>query len=83
MDLSPTQLEILRALDQGAELHWRDGAQNRPAAYLVLERGTRAVRADTLAALARRGLIAELERSDGGFRRYALTEAGRRAALDG
>jgi hypothetical protein len=83
MDLSPTQLEILRALDQGAELHWRDGAQNRPAAYLVLERGTRAVRADTLAALVRRGLIEEVERSDGGFKRFSVSEMGRRATLGG
>ena len=81
-DLSPTQSEILRALGQGAELHWRD-VHSRPVAYLVLERGTRVVRADTLATLVRRGLIEEVERADGAFRRYSVTEAGRRAVRGG
>ena len=81
MDLSPTQWEILRALAQGAELHWRDGHQRKPVAYVVLERGTRAVRADTLATLCRRGLIEEVESEDSVFKRYLVTEAGRRAVL--
>ena len=83
MVLSPTQWEILRALGQGAELHWRNGQQDRPVAYLVLERGTRAVRADTLATLVRRGLIEEVEQTGDAFKRYAVTETGRRATLSG
>jgi hypothetical protein len=83
MSLSPTQWEILRALGEGAELHWRDGQQSKPVAYLVLERGTRVVRADTLATLLRRGLVEEVEQADGAFRRYAVTDAGRRAVQSG
>lgn len=81
MNLSPTQREILRALADGAELHWRSGHHRKPIAYVVLERGTRVVRADTLATLARLGLVEVAERDDGVFRRYQVTESGRRAVL--
>lgn len=80
MQLSTTQRHVLAALDGGAELHWRGGRQGKPVAYLVLERGTRAVRADTLTALVRLELIELVERDDDAFKRYVVTEAGRLAA---
>ena len=81
MHLSPTQWDVVRALARGAELHWRSGHRNKPIAYLVLERGTRVVRADTLAALVGHGLVEAVERHDSVFKRYLVTEQGRRAVL--
>jgi hypothetical protein len=83
MQLSPTQRDVVLALAQGAELHWRGGHQRKPVAYLVLERGTRVVRADTLATLVRLGLVEAVDRDDEAFKRYRVTEQGRRATLGG
>ena len=79
--LTPTQIDILRALAKGAMIHRRDNDPNRSLSYLVLPgRGTSVVRRDTLDRLRTDRLVVEVGQAEAkNYARYEATERGLRA----